>query len=266
MKIPPSFLSSHRLIFSFLIALGLFYLFPLNSNAQSVDPLSAGVAISVDIPATSVKDGDIISSTEKGYSLSRIEYDPSMYGVVTRNPAIGLENVTDKNKTYILTSGQAIVRVSAKNGEIKKNDKITSSTTPGVGQKAIQNGFILGYALENYSNTRAPGTIRVIINPHFSSSENAVRSNLLSSLRSAGSAAFLSPLEALRYVAAAIVAILSFVLGFTYFGKVAQKGVEAVGRNPLAGRLIEFSVVLNILLTGAIIVVGLVIAYLILIL
>jgi len=229
------------------------------------DPLSAGVAISVDIPASSVKDGDIISSTEKGYALTRVEYDPNIYGVVTRNPSIGLENTADKNKTYILTSGQAIVRVSTANGAIKKNDKITSSTTAGVGQKATQNGFILGYALENYSNNRAPGTIRMIINPQFSSTDAAVRNNLLSSLRSAGSAAVLSPLEALRYVAAAAVAIISFVLGFTYFGRVAAKGVEAVGRNPLAGRLIEFSVVLNILLTGAIIVVGLVIAYLILI-
>ncbi|KKU82490.1 MAG: hypothetical protein UY11_C0046G0010, partial [Candidatus Amesbacteria bacterium GW2011_GWC2_47_8] len=41
---------------------------------------------------------------------------------------------------------------------------------------------------------------------------------------------------------------------------------EAVGRNPLAGRLIQLSVVLNLLLTALIMGSGLVIAYLILVL
>ncbi|KKW33506.1 MAG: hypothetical protein UY78_C0010G0001, partial [Parcubacteria group bacterium GW2011_GWA1_53_13] len=38
-------------------------------------------------------------------------------------------------------------------------------------------------------------------------------------------------------------------------------GVEALGRNPLAGRLIEFGVFLNLFLTLGIIAIGIIIAY-----
>lgn len=255
-----------RFILAILILLLACFFLGGVSFAQS--SLSGGVAVSTDIDPSKVKDGDIISSTNKGYVLTKIAYDTAIYGVVSKNPAVALENNLDANKTYIISSGQASVRVSAAAaGAISKNDLITSSNTPGVGQKAVGNGYVLGNALENYSNVGTVGTIMVSINPHFSNASTPnLRTNLLTSLRQAGSAPFLSPLEALRYLAAAIVAILSFVIGFTYFGRVAAKGVEAVGRNPLAGRLIEFSVVLNILLTAVIIGVGLLIAYLILIL
>lgn len=266
MKQIAHFLGTHSHILKHSFALGLFLVILGNAPVLAADPLSAGVAITLDIPAKSVHDGDIISSTNQGYILSKIEYDSSIFGVVTLNPAIGIENTTSENKTYVLTSGQAKVRVTAKNGAIKKNDLITSSTTPGVGEKATGNGYVLGNAVENYSNTKATGTILVNINPYFNNASASVRGNLLTTFQKAGSAAFLSPFEALRYIAAALVAIVSFILGITYFGRVATKGVEAVGRNPLAGRLIELSVALNVILTGIIIGIGLLIAYLILIL
>jgi len=228
--------------------------------------IAAGIGVSVTINDKNVQEGDIISSTNSNYSLTRSEYDTSIFGIVTKNPALGLDNKVSQNTTYVISNGQALVRVSAKNGAIKAGDLITSSETPGVGEKAIKNGFVIGNAMESYSNTKTVGKIMVNISPHFNNNTPNFRTNLLSSLRSAGSAAFISPIEALRYVSAALVAILAFAIGFTYFGRVAAKGVEAVGRNPLAGRLIEFSVVLNILLTGVIIFVGLTISYLILIL
>ena len=94
---------------------------------------------------------------------------------------------------------------------------------------------------------------------------NSISGNIFNILANARESAYLSPLEALRYLIAALVALLAFILGFAYFGRVAQKGVEAIGRNPLAGRFIEFSVIMNVLLTALIIVVGLGVAYLILI-
>jgi F0F1-type ATP synthase membrane subunit c/vacuolar-type H+-ATPase subunit K len=53
-------------------------------------------------------------------------------------------------------------------------------------------------------------------------------------------------------------------LGFVFFGRVVARGVEAMGRNPLAGSLIAVSVVFNLILTVVIMLVGLGIAYLIL--
>ena len=150
-------------------------------------------------------------------------------------------------------------------GNIKKNDYITSSTTPGVGIKATANGYVLGTALEDYSSNDT-GTIFVNVNPHINTSLNTTKSrNIYDILKNARQSASLSPLEALRYVVAGIIALLAFVLGFAYFGKVAQKGVEAIGRKPLAGMVIESSVILNVLLTALIIIVGLGVAYLILI-
>jgi hypothetical protein len=72
-------------------------------------------------------------------------------------------------------------------------------------------------------------------------------------------------LASLRYLLAIIVAVMAFGLGFVYFGRVAKGGVEALGRNPLAGRAIQLSVLMNLILTVAIMVGGLVLAYIILI-
>ena len=229
----------------------------IKSYAQNI---GGGFGIPIEVNGNNTKEGDIISSSVNGYILSKAEYDSSMYGVVAKVPAVALENSTLKNNTYVITTGQTITRVSTKNGAIKKGDLITSSGTAGVGQKATAAGFVLGNAMEGYSGSGV-GTILVNLNLHFSNTNASVRGNLVTTIKNAGSAAFLSPLEALRYLAAVLVAVLSFILGFMYFGRVAAKGVEAVGRNPLAGRLIEFSVILNIVLTGVIIITGLAIAY-----
>lgn len=250
---------------SSLIALGLFFFLSFSTFSFAQD-IGAGLSISLDIAGGKVPNGAIVSSSSQGYFLSKTPYDTTILGVVAKTPALAVENVNLTNKTYVITSGQTLVRVNTSGGNIKANDLITTSTTPGVGQKAGAGGYVLGTSLENYSNSKAVGTIMVNINPHFNNGSANIRANLFTAVRNAGNAAFLSPIEALRYLAAAIMAIISFVLGFTFFGRVAQKGVEAVGRNPLAGRLIEFSVVLNILLTAVIIGVGLVVAYLILIL
>ena len=90
--------------------------------------------------------------------------------------------------------------------------------------------------------------------------------NLIDVLRRALEAPILSPLVSLRYILAALVMIIAFTLGFVYFGRVARAGVEAIGRNPLAGRMIELTVIFHILLTIVIVGAGVGIAYLILIL
>jgi F0F1-type ATP synthase membrane subunit c/vacuolar-type H+-ATPase subunit K len=68
----------------------------------------------------------------------------------------------------------------------------------------------------------------------------------------------------LRYLTAALMVILGFVLGFVYFGRIAKAGVEAIGRNPLSSKTIEFGLILHILLTIVIVGAGLGIGYLIL--
>ncbi len=90
--------------------------------------------------------------------------------------------------------------------------------------------------------------------------------NLLSNFKSAASSPFLSPLTSLRYLLAVVVTATAFGLGFLYFGRIAAHGVEALGRNPLASKIIIAGIVFNAVMTAVIVVGGLFLAYLILIL
>jgi len=229
-----------------------------------------GVALSVPVVDSDATNGDIVSSTEKGYVLSSSAYDANMFGIITETPAISFIPVSAQNTKSVVSTGTILVNVSTINGPIKKGSFITSSTIKGLGQKADKNGFILGVAAENYreKDPQKAGKILVSLNIKYNTapSNSVVRTNLLEFLKQSATAPYLSPLASLRYLLAAIISIAAFVFGFTYFGKVAQTGVEALGRNPLAAKIIQFSVVLHIILTVGIILVGLAIAYLILIL
>lgn len=264
----PSWTRTKKLKLFIVIFLILLFFLPAGrpySLAQEAADTPSGAAVSVQINEQ-VSEGNIISASGNGYNLSKIEYDSSIFGVVTKNPAFVLENTGITNSRSVATSGTVRVRVSTINGAIKKGDIITSSKIPGIGMKAIRNGFVLGNALESYSNpdTSKIGTILVSINPHFNNLNPSARGDLVSTIKNAGTAIYLSPLEALRYVVAGIIALMSFVFGFIFFGKISLKGVEALGRNPLAARSIEIGVVGNVILTVIIIGIGLGIAYLIL--
>lgn len=238
---------------------------PISVYAQNT---SAGTALSIPITDKNVKDGNIIVATSKGYGLTTTAYDSNVYGVYTEAPAIFLENTDDPQAKPVITSGKAYILVSSINGNIKKNDFITTSTIAGVGQKATRNGMILGTALADYSNSnqKVTGKILVAVNPHFNASFADTKTNVLEVLRNASDPTTLTQATSLRYVVAAGIVLIAFGVGFVFFGRVTSSGVEALGRNPLASRTIQLSLVLNLVLMIVIIIVGLGIGYMILIL
>lgn len=246
-----------------LLALGIFS--PISIYAQNK---SVGTAVSILIIDKDVKDGNIIVATPKGYGLTATAYDSNMYGVYTESPAIFLQNVNDPQTKPVTTSGKAHVLVSSINGNIKKNDFITTSTIKGVGEKATRNGMVLGTALQDYasSNQKTTGKILVTVNPHFNASFADTKTNVLEVLRNASDPTTLTQATSLRYVLAAGIVLISFGIGFVYFGRVTSSGVEALGRNPLASRMIQLNLILNLVLMVIIIAVGLGIGYMILIL
>lgn len=262
--LPMNFSKIKTISFFFL---AFFLLAGFLSVFAQTDYVATGIAQPVLINEKSVKDGDIITVTTDGYKLSSYPYDPSVYGVVTTNPAVGFRELNSKTSS-VISFGKALVSVSTENGPIKINNPITSSAKRGIGQKADVNGFILGIALENYSNSNknSVGKILVSIDPHYNSSFTESRTNILKSLKTTAGAPLVSPLTTLRYLLAAIVAIVSLVIGFVYFGRIARAGVEALGRNPLASRVIQTGIIINVALTIGIILIGVGIAYLILIL
>ncbi len=256
--------------FLFLLSLFLWILSPVSIFAQSQNDVSLGIANYYQITDKDVKDGNIVSSSPQGYYLSKLPYDPTMVGVVTTNPAVALNLENSSSKSYpVVANGNVQVLVSTINGDIKKGDPITTSTIPGVGMKATKTGYALGIALDPYSSkdTKALGKINISMNLHYSfakiTSDNT-KANLLDIANLSVLATYESPLSVFKYVVAAFVIMLSFILGFVSFGRVARSGIEALGRNPLAGRMIQFGIFLNVLITIAIIVSGIAIAYFVL--
>jgi hypothetical protein len=253
---------THRYIALVLTVVSL--LFPAGTAAQE---LTSGVATYVQISDKDVPEGAIISFTNDGYSMSRQKYDPSVFGIVVNNPSVSLELSDLPNAKPVISSGKANVRVSAENGEIKAGDLIAASDTPGVGMKSTQDGFVVGTALEDFSRTdNKTGLVLVNLNFGFKSQPASLRTNLLDNLNLALTSPFLSPVTALRYLLAGLTVVLCLGVGVWFFGRVTAHGVEALGRNPLAGRLILAGILFNLILTLGVLALGIAIAYLILIL
>ena len=244
-----------------MIFLLIFWLAAVGSvQAQTV---GQGVAVAVQTTGQ-VVDGDIVCSAGGAVKACDQVYDGTIYGVYVETPAVGIENLTLENAKTVATAGKAYVRVTDANGQIKQGDSVTSSSRAGVGQKATKSGYVIGTALEEAGEGDAKILVAIGAKQAFVTLQN--RGNLLETIKDAILAPTLTPLASLRYVLAAVIASAAFILGFWYFGRVAKSGVEAIGRNPLAGRTIQLGVILNLLLTGVIMAAGLVVAYLILVL
>lgn len=230
--------------------------------------LSNGTAIGVTVNGEKVQDGDILSATPEGYKKTVSPYDPQVFGVVSTNPAVYLSDTTSPKDIPVISVGQVRVRVSSQNGNIVKGDFITSSEIPGVGQKATDNGFVVGTADQDYSSNdpRKVGTILVTLHPHFAKLTNDLTRNVFNTFNLGFDAARQSPLGFVRYVVSGVITLLSFFFGFRFFAKASNRGVEAIGRNPLAKQAIMLSVFINSLVTIAIMFFGVAIAYLILVL
>ncbi len=230
---------------------------------------SSGIAVSVPIKAESVQEGDVVCSGIEGYVLCNRSHDPSMFGVVVAHPAAAFESEGDEDVKLVISSGNAKVRVTNANGKVEEGKLITSSETSGIAHLADHNAYVLGTALESFESDKSDdvGTILVSINIHPTTLiTSGAGVNLLEALKMGFAAPTLAPLASLRYILAFIIVIIAFTIGFIYFGRVVSAGIEATGRNPLARRTIQISVFFNSLIMIAIILGGLVIAYMILIL
>lgn len=257
MKIKPA------LLFLLILISILFSSYRLNPVFAQVD--SSGIAITIPVQGEA-EDGDLICAQDQSFTRCSAAYSPEIFGVVTMNASSVIEDEEIENALPVLSSGVAMVRASTINGNIQTGDFVTSSETEGVAQRADRNGFILGIALEGYENNNPDvvGEIQVALNIHSATSLSGARTDLIRLLREGAGATYITPIETLRYLLAVIIVLISFTLGLIYFGRVSQTGVEAIGRNPLAKRMIQINVVLHIILTLVIVFAGVAVAYLIL--
>lgn len=206
------------------------------------------IGIPVHIEGANIKTGDIVSLIDGRYVLSSEAHDLAVAGVVANDPALVVGSSPDEQSYAIVSSGIALVRVSTLGGPIQKGDYITTSAIPGIGMKTEQFGIVIGTALENYTNSNTEEIHPIAVNLDIGTY------GFLTNLTA-------NPLVAFRYVLAFVIAASSIVAGFVYFGKVAQTGVLSLGRNPLAARLIYISVLFHLLLTIGIMLIGVLVAY-----
>ncbi len=97
----------------------------------------------------------------------------AVIGVYSSNPGFELKpsqsQSSDANYIPVALSGRVPVRVTTENGSIQIGDFLTTSSIPGVAMKATKEGYVIGKALESYTNTdqTAIGKIMVFTNISF---------------------------------------------------------------------------------------------------
>jgi len=112
-----------------------------------------------------ISNGSILSSEncdwKKGFHPSNKTYDEHIVGVFRESKPE--ETTATKAPSPIISEGVAYVKYNSENGQIKKGDLITTSSTAGEGMKATQSGMVIGIALEDASGTSGLIKIRVLI-------------------------------------------------------------------------------------------------------
>lgn len=191
--------------------------------------------------------GDIVSQSEGSLTRSSEAYDRNLFGVVVENPSVVLNQATSKTKP-VISYGEALVSVSNENGEIKRGDFVTSSSVPGIGQKATDDGFVLGKALEDAACDKAElCQISVFVNIQYKPIEGKPSFGRIFSFLSTSMSKPENLPEVLRYLFALLLGGGAFFFGFLFFARSLRTGVEAVGRNPMAKTSIQLALVLNLL-------------------
>ena len=239
---------------------------PAGRQVLAADTPVQDVAGSYQVADQDAKDGDILVSSTSGLVRTKITYDNNIFGVLVDNPLV-VFRVTDPGFKSVVRSGVASVNVVGTNGAVNSGDFITSSETAGKGMKAIRSGYVLGVALGSFSGS-GEGRISVALHSEYTELTTARNANRLFELLGASFLANVKDPEKfgmiIRYIAAGLVLLVSFGFGFLTFSKSIPKGIEAIGRNPLAKNTIYFSMALNVGLIGIVGILGLVGALLIL--
>lgn len=252
----------------FLLILASHFLYS-ESFAQEVN---LSIATTYTIADPNAVSGDVLCFDHEGRGqLNRcnFESDDRIYGVLADKPQVVLRGTAEQKP--LARQGNTVVNVSTVNGNIDAGDYVTSSEIAGKAEKATQvSGWVIGRALKAF--TLNDGTKSTYKNKQISTGEIPValsigpaeilpKGNILDKLgilllknvqAPGGAATFI------RYVTAGLVTILVAAFAFSNFGRNITKGVESVGRNPLASRNIQFIVIINIVLIAVVTIGGII--------
>jgi len=121
---------------------------------------------------------DIASDTESAVRKSSIPYDKNILGIVSTKPGIVLSSsvytgtaaesyLASFNKSVIALAGRVPINITFENGDIKKGDYLTSSTTLGKAMRASKEGKVIGMALESATKNSGKTKVMTFVNPHW---------------------------------------------------------------------------------------------------
>jgi hypothetical protein len=238
----------------FVVSIAFFFSFFASAQATS-----SGLSEELLIQGEVVNEGDVIISRDNEFFVSSEPYIDDFVGVVSREALISvIEKTSEKGKYPVIRTGTALINVTGYNGSIKRGDLITTSPIKGHGMLADHAGYVLGYALSDFeaANKESTGKIDVMIDKHY---VTEVR-DISDFLRVLKLGIFKDPIITFKYILAAGVLLAALTIGISGSVRTARHGIDALGRNPLAGDLITPNILLNVIVSIVICVVGFLLA------
>ncbi|QQS44616.1 hypothetical protein IPM65_03390 [Candidatus Roizmanbacteria bacterium] len=191
--------------------------------------------------------GSIVSFEDNKYRLSDKPYDSKMVGVVVEQADIIVEEENSAlADTLMINKGETKILVNGETGPIEVGDLLTASSTPGQAMKADKDGIIVAVATESFKplNPQESALIRGLIDIRFTTlgdtfsadsiglSDQGMVSTLkrsVSEIFGLGSGGLAGTSPIFRYTLATVVVAIAFISGFLLFGRIALRGVEALG-------------------------------------
>lgn len=264
-----------RFFIAWMVILGMVF-GVVAAHAQSVPGMNVAQTLGITDPGA--VEGDIVSLTQNSgeVELSKTLGDARMYGVLQEQPLVVYKTTED---IPVVSAGEVTVNATTFGGPIIQGDFVTSSEIPGKAQKAEANmrGYMLGYALnglgdqdgepiEHQGKQIRQGKIRVLLNIRPISFTGG---NIFATLQQvqASSVDLIKDQKSrdryFRYFIALIIVLGTIYFSYRTFGKNVTKGIEGIGRNPLARGSIQAMIVLNMILIGAVCIGGMVLALLV---
>ena len=226
---------------------------------------TADIASTYEVTDSQGVDGDILVYTDKGIVRASKPYDSSLFGVLQSTPLIVFTTEGDTTGKPVARAGTASVNVTNAGGQIKAGDYITSSSVAGKGQKATISGYVVGTSLNDMNEDQ--GKVEVAIRIEYAELTNSrSAAKLLDVLNVAAFESAKDPeklSQVMKYFSAGFVVMGSLVFSLIIFGRSITKGIEAIGRNPLAKSTIQVSMMLSAVMTVGIILLSIGAAYVI---
>lgn len=197
--------------------------------------------------AEKVQEGSIITVKQGKYALSDTPGDLLVIGAVTSHPAITQKFTGAVPFRPVITSGIGYVLVSTINGPIKKGDFITTSSIPGVGQRATELENTIGIAEEGFREGKdVIGKIPVMINIRRGQINGVLENYIESGVRII--VAGITPMSILKLSLASTVVITSMVLSFWVLNRKSKKHTRLKTRWFLPEKRKFFTAVSHVLL------------------